>query len=56
MKKELMNFLIFVSIIISIILIYLILYPLKWWDKIFKTKVGNKTIDTLLLLSGKSPI
>lgn len=54
MKKEIVNFFTFLSVIIIIILTYLFLYPLKLFDKAFKTKRGNLIIDRILWSLGGS--
>lgn len=55
MKKEMINFLLFLSLIYSIIFIYVILLPFKKIDDLFKTNFGNRLIDKLLWYSSKSP-
>lgn len=52
MKKEAFNYLIFVSLLISIVLIWLILLPLHKIDKIFKVNFGNKIIDYIVMIAG----
>ena len=54
MKKEIINFYMFWSVIIGMVFVYLIFFPLKWFDKIFGTEWGNSIIDQVLWLSGKS--
>lgn len=56
MKKEIVNYLIFASLLLSIVFIYLILLPLYKFDKIFKVNYGNKIIDLILWGTNKSPL
>ncbi len=55
-KKEIINYLLFLSLIISVVLIFVVFLPLKKMDEIFKKNYGNKIIDKILWVSGKSPI